>query len=97
MLKKTEFGEDINMIDQAEVKERIEAILKKLQVLKRRISELRAHFEEIQKSRAEGDSTAFHCEECGGAIEPGQEVEAKNFSETTRHYHKDCFQKIWLQ
>lgn len=97
MLKKTKFCEDINLNEQVEVRARVEAMSQKLQVLKSRISELRVHFEELQRSRAQGHSSVFRCDECGGAIESGQEVEAKNFSEKTRHYHKECFRKIWLQ
>ena len=97
MLKKTKFCEDVNLIEQVELGERVEAILQKLQVLKSRVSELRARFEELQRPGSQGHPSAFRCDECGGAIEQGQEVEAKNFSEKTRHYHKECFRKIWLQ
>jgi hypothetical protein len=95
MLKKTEFCEEINSNKQVEAKKRIEATLQKLQALKNRISELRAHYEEL-KTHAE-DQSSLRCDECGGAIEPGQEVEAKNFSKKTHHYHKECFRKLWLQ
>jgi len=97
MLKKTELCGDINLNEQLEAKERIEATLQKLQALKSRISELRAHCEELQRSRIEDQNSALHCDECGAAIEPGQEVEAKNFGEKARHYHKECFRKLWLQ
>jgi uncharacterized protein with PIN domain len=96
MLKKTEFCEEINSNQQVEAKRRIEATLQKLQALKSRISELRAHYEELQKTRAE-DQSSLRCDECGGAIELGQEVEAKNFSEKVHHYHKECFRKLWVQ
>jgi hypothetical protein len=97
VLKKTGFCEDVNLNEQVEVRERVEAILQKLQVLKSMISELRARFEELQTSGFQGHSSAFRCDECGDAIEEGQEVEARNFSEKTHHYHKECFRKIWLQ
>lgn len=97
MFKKKELCEDANFNEQVEVRERIEDTLQKLQVLKSRISELRAHFEELQRPSVKGHSSAFRCDECGGAIEQGQEVEARNFSEKTHHYHKECFRKIWLQ
>ena len=87
--------EEISSNQQVEAKKRIEAILQKLQALKSRTSELRAHYEELQETHAEGQSS-LRCEECGGAIERGQEVEAKNFSEKTHHYHKECFRKLWL-
>jgi len=97
MFKKTKLSEDVDLNEQVEVRERAEATLQKLQVLKSRISELRAHIEELQTPRAQGRSSAFRCDECGGAIELGQEVEARNFSKRTLHYHKECFRKIWSQ
>jgi len=97
MFKKTEFCRDINLSEQLDAKERIEATLQKLQALKSRISELRAQCEELQRSRVEDQSSGLRCDECGSAIEPGQEIEAKNFGETARHYHKECFRKLWLQ
>jgi len=97
MFKKTEFCEDINLNLQLGAKERIEATLQKLQVLRSRISELRAQCEELQRLRAEDQSSALRCDECGRAIEPGEEIEAKNFGDETRHYHKECFRKLWLQ
>lgn len=96
MLKKTEFCEEISSNQHVEAKKRIEATLHKLQALKSRTSELRAHYEELQKTHAE-DRSSLRCDECGGVIKPGQEVEAKNFSEKTHHYHKECFRKLWQQ
>jgi hypothetical protein len=95
MLKKKKFCEEIISNQQVEAKKRIEATLQKLQALKSRTSELRVHYEELQKTYAE-DQSSLRCNECGCAIEPGQEVEAKNFSEKTHHYHKECFRKLWL-
>jgi hypothetical protein len=102
MLKKTEFCRYTDSNEELDDKERIEATLHKLQALKIRISELRAHCEELQRLRVE-DARALEdknsellCDECGGAIEPGQEVEAKNFGEKAHHYHKECFRKLWL-
>jgi len=97
MLKKTELYECINSNEQLETKERIMATLRKLQALKSRISELRAQCEELQRVRAEDQNNALLCDECGRAIETGQEVEAKNFGEKARHYHKECFRKLWMQ
>jgi len=97
MLKQTGSCADVNFNEQVEVRERVEAMLQKLQVLKSRISELRAHFEELQKSLYRDHSSSFRCDECGCTIEPGQEVEARNFSEKTHNYHKECFRKIWSQ
>ena len=93
----TEICEETNLVEHVEPRERVEATLRKLQILKNKISELRAHCEELQRSRTENQRSALRCEECGGAIELGQEVEAKNFGETARHYHKECFRKLWLQ
>jgi hypothetical protein len=97
MFKKAELYGDINMNEQLEAKERIQATLLKLQALKSRISELRAQCEELQRLHVEDQNSALHCDECGGAIELGQEVEAKNFGEKAHHYHKECFRKLWLQ
>jgi hypothetical protein len=96
MFKKTEFCGYINSNEQVEAKERIEAMLHKLQALKNRISELRAQCEELQRLHVERQSSTLLCDECGGAIEPGQEVEAKNFGDKDHHYHKECFRKLWL-
>jgi RNA polymerase-binding transcription factor DksA len=95
MLEKTELFEETNSNQQVDAKKTIENTLQKLQALKSRISELRAHFEELQ-TRME-DQSSLLCDECGRAIEPGEEVEAKNFGENVRHYHQECFQKLWLQ
>jgi uncharacterized membrane protein len=97
MFKKAEFCEDINLNVQLGAKERIEATLQKLQALKSRISGLRAQCEELQRLRVEDRRSAYRCDECGRAIEPGEEVEAKNFGDEARHYHKECFRKLWLQ
>ena len=96
MLKKTELYGNIDSNGQLETKERIVATMHKLQALKSRISELRAQCEELQRLRSEDRNNALLCDECGGSIEPGQEVEAKNFGENARHYHKECFRKLWV-
>jgi hypothetical protein len=97
MSKKTEFCENINLNVQLNAKERIEATLQKLQALKNRISELRAQCEELQRLHIEDRISALRCDECGCAIEPGDEVEAKNFGDEPHYYHKECFRKLWLQ
>jgi len=96
MFEKTEICE-VDLDEHVETRERMEAMLRKLQVLKNRISELRAHCEELQRLQAENQSSALRCDECGDTIELGQEVEAKNFGEKARHYHKECFRKLWQQ
>jgi len=95
MLSKTEFCEENNTLQQVDPKKTMETTLQKLRALKSRISELRAHFEELQ-TRIE-DQSGSRCDECGRAIAQGEEVEAKNFGERVRHYHRECFQKLWLQ
>jgi hypothetical protein len=97
MFEQTKICEEVNLDAHDQARERMEAMLRKLQVLKNRISELRVHCEELQRSRIENQSGGLRCEECGDAIELGQEVEAKNFGEKARHYHKECFRKLWLQ
>ena len=97
MFKKTRLCGNVNSNEQLETKEGIEATLRKLQALKNRISELRAQCEKLQRLRAEDQISALLCDECGGAIEQGQEVKAKNFGEKARHYHKECFRKLWQQ
>lgn len=98
MLKKTEPCIEIKANPQTDVGERMEATLQKLQILKKRISKLRAHCEELQKIWIENESRmTLHCDECGFQIEEGQEIEAKNFGVEARHYHKECFRKLWTQ
>jgi hypothetical protein len=97
MFNKKESCEDINLNAQLGAKERIEATLQKLQALKSRISQLRAQCEELQRLHVEDRNGALRCDECGRAIEPGEEVEAKNFGDEAHHYHKECFRKLWLQ
>jgi len=97
MLKKTEACEEIDTESHLDSKERIEAVLESLQTLKSRISELRAHCEELKELHVEDQRNYLRCDECGDVIEQGQEVEAKNFGEETRHYHKECFRKLWMQ
>jgi hypothetical protein len=94
MLKKTEFCEE-NSLNQQDAKKTIEATLQELQALKSRISELRIHLEGLQTHFE--DESSLRCDECGRAIEAGDEVEAKNFGEKVHHYHKECFQKLWSQ
>ena len=97
MFKKAELCDEISVNGQIGARERMEATLQKLQILKSRISELRAHCEELRRARNEEQSSVLHCDECANAIEPGQEVEAKNFGEKARHYHKECFRKLWMR
>jgi chromosome segregation ATPase len=92
--KKTELCEENSLNQQVDAKKTVEATLQKLQALKNRISELRAHLEELQ---THVEDHSLRCDECGRAIDLGEEVEAKNFGEKVHHYHKECFLKLWLQ
>jgi len=98
MLKQTEFCREITVNSQIYTREKIDVALQKLKVLKDRISELRAHCEELQRLRIEDEiRSILRCDECGDPIEPGQEVEAKNFGAEAQHYHKECFRKLWMR
>jgi multidrug resistance efflux pump len=96
MFEKTKPCEKNSSNQQAEAKKRIEAALENLRALKSRTAELRAQIEELQKTHAEPEGNV-RCDECGDAIEPEEEVEAKNFSGKTQHYHRECFRKLWQQ
>jgi predicted RNase H-like nuclease (RuvC/YqgF family) len=95
MLKKTELYEEESLNEEIDAKKTIEDTLRKLQALKERISELRAHFEELQ-THSEAKS-GMRCDECGHFIEQGEQIEAKNFGQNTHYYHKECFRKLWSQ
>lgn len=98
MLKKPELCHEINVDPQTDAGERMKATLHKLQILKKRISKLRARCEELQRIWIENESRmTLHCDECGFPIEQGQEIEAKNFGVEARHYHRECFRKLWTQ
>jgi hypothetical protein len=96
MFKETKPCEEISSNQQADAEKRIKAALQHLRALKSRTTELRAQIEEVQKTYAEHEGK-LRCDECGGAIEPEGEVEAKNFSEKTQHYHRECFRKLLQQ
>jgi hypothetical protein len=73
-----------------------EELLRKLQLLKGRVSQLKEQCEEIQSYHME-EKGLYRCDECGRSIERGQEVEAKNFCDRSQYYHKKCFRKLWMQ
>jgi hypothetical protein len=97
VLRKPELCDETRVEGSNDPTRRMEAMLKKLQVLKDRISELRAHCEEIQRLHEEEKNGIHRCDECGESIELGQEVEAKNFDCKAHYYHKKCFRKLWSQ
>jgi prefoldin subunit 5 len=84
--------------EQLTVKEKIEDLVAKLQMLKSKVSELRLQCENIKKLySSEGGCDALLCDECGKTIERGQEVIVKDSSGMERrHYHKECFKALWL-
>lgn len=95
MFKKTEFCGHTTLNEQLEAKERMQVTLQKLQALKSRVSELRIQCEELQKMNQDRGGTVL-CDECGRAIDSEQGIEARNFGQEARHYHKECFRKLWL-
>jgi hypothetical protein len=79
-----------------ERKEKVEAVLARLQSLKSQVSELRAQCEALKKLQSEKQKGLI-CNECGKLIEQDQEVTLKDsFGKVKGHYHKDCFKAIWL-
>ena len=79
-----------------ERKEKVEAVLARLQSLKSQVSELRAQCEALKNLQSEKQKGLI-CNECGKLIEQGQEVTLKDsFGKVKGHYHKDCFKAIWL-
>jgi len=85
-----------NRIDAIERKEKVEAVLARLQSLKSQVSELREQCEALKKSQLEKQKDLI-CHECGKLIELGQEVVLKSsFGRVKSYYHRDCFKAIWL-
>jgi len=83
-------------ISVVERKEKVEAVLARLQSLKSQISELRVQCEALKKLQSERQKD-LTCNECGKPIEQGQEVVLKDsFGKVKGYYHKDCFKAIWL-
>ena len=87
---------------QVKTKEEMDVTLRKLQVLRGKISELRAQCEELRRLSLKDDSlksesSGLLCSRCGEAIEPGQEIIIKSSDDTEKkHYHKDCFRLLWV-
>jgi len=97
MFKKGEVDAQSCQHEQPRVKEEVEGTLRRLQVLKSRISELRIHCEELRRMTSETKRNGLLCSECGEAIEPGQEIIVKGSDETEkRQYHKECFRLLWV-
>lgn len=97
MFKKGEANAESCQHEQFNAKEEVEVTLHKLQILKSRISELRAQCEELKKISSETKRNALLCSQCGEAIEPGQEIVVKGSGEVEkRQYHKECFKLLWV-
>ncbi len=83
-------------ISALERREKVEAVLVRLQSLKSQVSELRVQCEALKKLQSEKPQD-LTCNECGKLIEDGQEVVLKDsFGKIKSYYHKDCFKAIWL-
>ena len=97
MFKKGEANAEFCQHERFNAKEEVEVTLRKLQILKSRISELRAQCEELKKISSETKGNALLCSQCGEAIEPGQEIVVKGSGEAEiRQYHKECFKLLWV-
>ena len=80
-------------------KEKVEAVLIRLQSLRSQVSELRVQCEALKKRQSEKPKAGFDlkCDECGKIIAQGQEVALKDsFGKVKSYYHKDCFKAIWV-
>ena len=83
-------------INAVERKEKVEAVLARLQSLKSQVSELRGQCEALKKLQSERPKELI-CKECGKLIEQDHEVVLKGaFGKVKGYYHKDCFKAIWL-
>jgi hypothetical protein len=84
--------------EQLKTREEVEATLRKLQILKSRISELRTQCEELRRISSETKENTLLCSECGEAIEPRQEIVVKDSggSGKERNFHKECFKLLWV-
>jgi uncharacterized membrane protein len=104
MFRRTETDEQLSQYEPPRVREEVEATLRKLQILKSRISELRDQCEELRKlslhvhtPSPEIIDTTLRCTECGRAIEPGEEIVIKDSDgREARRYHKECFKLFWV-
>lgn len=100
MLEKMEIGEQSRGEEQAEIREKIEGALCKLQELKQRIAELKRKCEELRRlesTRIESVAKkASRCDECGHAVDSNEQVIVRDSNgEERRHYHRLCFQALF--
>ena len=78
-----------------ERKEKVEAALATLKSLKSRVSELRAHCEELKLESEKHEGLI--CDECGGLIAQDEAITFKDsFGNVMGCYHKACFKAIWV-
>jgi hypothetical protein len=112
MFKRAEISGQDRQSDNVKAREDLDTTLRKLQVLRGKISDLRAQCEELRKLSLKADglrtqslkadslrteSSGFLCNQCGESIEPGQEIIVKSLDETEKkHYHKECFKLLWV-
>jgi hypothetical protein len=96
MFKNIEVDYQFHRYEQPKVKEEVEATLRKLQLLRNRISELRVQCEELRRLSSE-TREGILCNECGKAVDPSEEIVIKDSDgiETAR-YHKECFKLLWV-
>jgi hypothetical protein len=112
MFRRPEMNGKNGQDEHVRAKEEMDITLRKLQVLRDRISELRAQCEDLRRLSLETRNTKFEdlkvhslkpegtdllCSQCGESIEPGQEIVVKSSDEAERkHYHKECFRLLWV-
>jgi hypothetical protein len=104
MFTRTETDEQLANHEQLKVREEVQITLRKLQMLKSKIAELRDQCEELRElsshahaPRSETTGTTLRCSKCGRAIEPGQEIVIKDSDGTeTGRYHRECFKLFWV-
>jgi hypothetical protein len=83
--------------DAVEQKQKVEAALVRLKVLRSKVAELRAQCESLRQMEAKNDQKANVCSECRKEIEQGAEVTIEDDSGNPRsYYHRDCFKAIWV-
>jgi hypothetical protein len=96
MFKRAEMNGQNCQNEQVKAREEMDNTLRKLQVLRGKISELRAQCEELRKLGSKTESNGLLCSQCGESIEPGQEIVVKSPNETEKkYYHKECFKSLW--
>ncbi|MGA3193002.1 MAG: hypothetical protein ABSD73_10910 [Candidatus Bathyarchaeia archaeon] len=101
MLEKTEIGEHTDEDEEADIREKIEITMRRLQELKGRVAELKRKCEELrqmgsERTEDEDAESTLRCDKCGRALDPEQQVAVKDSDGVERsHYHKECFQTLF--